>query len=180
MAALHRRLALGTGRNVSLGRDVTFQSGSRVRSRFGGHVRLDDRVRIDHGALVFSQCGDIHLGEGVYVGPYTVLFGSGGLRVGSNTAIAAQSVIVPSNHVFADAGRSTWEQGVTMEGVAIGSEVWIAARVVVLDGVSIGDGAVVAAGAVVTEDVPPLALVAGVPARVIRTRSGSPQVDAAR
>jgi acetyltransferase-like isoleucine patch superfamily enzyme len=52
--------------------------------------------------------------------------------------------------------------------VTVGDKVWIGARVTVLKGVTIGDGAVVAAGALVTDDVPPRALVGGVPARVLR------------
>ncbi len=54
--------------------------------------------------------------------------------------------------------------------IIIGSDVWIGARVIVMDGVTIGHGAVVAAGAVVTKDVPPYAIVGGVPAKVIRYR----------
>lgn len=54
--------------------------------------------------------------------------------------------------------------------VTIGNDVWIGARAVILDGVTIGDGAIVAAGAVVHADVPPYAIVGGVPARIIRFR----------
>jgi acetyltransferase-like isoleucine patch superfamily enzyme len=54
--------------------------------------------------------------------------------------------------------------------ITIGSDVWIGARVIVLDGITIGHGAVLAAGAVVTKDVPPYAIVGGIPAKVINYR----------
>lgn len=56
------------------------------------------------------------------------------------------------------------------ERIKIGNDVWIGARVIILDGVTIGDGAIVAAGAVVTKDVPDYAVVGGVPAKVLRYR----------
>ena len=52
--------------------------------------------------------------------------------------------------------------------VVIGNNVWLADKVSVMPGVTIGDGAIVAANAVVTKDVPPYALVAGIPAKVIK------------
>ncbi len=57
----------------------------------------------------------------------------------------------------------------TFRPVTIGKNVWIGDHATILPGVTIGDGAVVAAGAVVTKDVPPRTVVAGVPAKIIRT-----------
>jgi len=54
--------------------------------------------------------------------------------------------------------------------IEIGNDVWIGANAIIVDGIKIGDGAIVAAGAVVTKDVPPYAIVGGVPAKIIRYR----------
>jgi len=54
--------------------------------------------------------------------------------------------------------------------ITIGNDVWIGARAIILDGVHVGDGAIIAANAVVSKDVPPYAIMGGVPAKIIRYR----------
>jgi acetyltransferase-like isoleucine patch superfamily enzyme len=57
-----------------------------------------------------------------------------------------------------------------LQHTKVGNDVWIGAGCIILDGMTIGDGAIIAAGAVVTKDVPPYAIVGGVPAKIIRYR----------
>ena len=61
-------------------------------------------------------------------------------------------------------------------GAVIGNDVWIGSNAIILGGVTIGDGSIIAAGAVVTKDVPPYAIVGGVPAKVIRYRFAEEQI----
>lgn len=61
--------------------------------------------------------------------------------------------------------------------IVIGNDVWVGARAIILDGVSISDGAIVAANAVVTRDVPPYAIVAGIPAKIITYRFKQDKID---
>ena len=62
--------------------------------------------------------------------------------------------------------------------IVVGHDVWISAGAMILSGLKIGNGAIIAAGAVVTKDVPPYAIVGGVPARLIRMRLSEAQVAA--
>jgi acetyltransferase-like isoleucine patch superfamily enzyme len=78
--------------------------------------------------------------------------------------------IFAENHRFADPTVIMKEQGVTRARVVIEDDCWIASGSTILAGVRIGRGSVVAAGAVVTKSVPPYSVVAGVPARVVRSR----------
>jgi acetyltransferase-like isoleucine patch superfamily enzyme len=59
----------------------------------------------------------------------------------------------------------------------IGNDVWIGTRAIVLGGIKVGDGAIIGAGAVVTKDVPPYAIVTGVPAKVMRYRFADAMIE---
>lgn len=106
--------------------------------------------------------------------------------VGNFTAIGPECVIGPGQHptnylttnsIFYKPGNwgfhDDWVEKIDFDETApicIGNDVWIGRRVSIMNGVTIGDGAVVAANAVVTKDVPPYAIVGGVPAKVIKYR----------
>ena len=94
-----------------------------------------------------------------------VLDGRGGLKIGENVDIAQETNIWTEQHDY----NSPTYKSVCKE-VIIEDYVWLASRVTVLPGVHIGRGAVVASGAVVTKDVPPLAIFAGIPAKIIGYR----------
>jgi acetyltransferase-like isoleucine patch superfamily enzyme len=110
--------------------------------------------------------GDPSIGEGTWIGAFTVIDGSGGLRIGRGCDISCGVQIYTHSTVRrCVSGRAVDE--IDREPVSIGDHVFVGAQAVVMMGVSIGDRAVVAAGAVVTSDVPADTVVAGVPARPI-------------
>jgi acetyltransferase-like isoleucine patch superfamily enzyme len=89
----------------------------------------------------------------------------GPLVIGENVSISPEVAILTASHRADDPEFPVETQPVTIE-----DHVWIGTRATILPGVRLGRGCVVAAGAVVTRDVPPLAIVGGVPARQIGTR----------
>ncbi|BAY34799.1 hexapeptide repeat-containing transferase [Nostoc carneum NIES-2107] len=141
-----------------------------LNSTPNGSIRLGQGCVVHKGAILASYGGSIEIGDEVSVNPGTILYGHGGLRIGDNTRIAANTVIIPANHVFIDINKPIKDQGLTCKGISIGCDVWIGTGVTILDGVTVGDGAVMGAGCVVTKDVNPGEVVAGVPAKLIALR----------
>jgi acetyltransferase-like isoleucine patch superfamily enzyme len=84
--------------------------------------------------------------------------------------VGPNSSIIGGNHGMVLGGGYMDQQKSSSVGILIGNDVWIGSNVVILDGVIIGDGAVIAAGSVVKMDVPVNAIVAGVPAKIIKFR----------
>lgn len=129
---------------AGLGRGSGVQLGCRFLN--GRKVRIGDRSVINFGTLIDGRRFAVSIGNDVSIGPEAAI-----LTLGHD----------PHSPSFADRGGE----------VRIGDRAWIAYRAIVLPGVTIGEGAVVAAGAVVADDVPPLAIVAGNPARQVGERS---------
>lgn len=110
----------------------------------------------------------ISIGASCNINKKCVLDGRGGLIIGNNVDIAQEVNIWTEQHDY----NSPSYKAVCKE-VVVEDYVWLASRVTVLPGVHIGRGAVVAACAVVSKDVPPLAIVAGIPSKIIGYRKES-------
>ncbi|MGA7524234.1 MAG: acyltransferase [Acidobacteriaceae bacterium] len=94
-----------------------------------------------------------------------------GTTIGDHVMMGPDVMIFSRNHRYSRFDVTMDLQGQTEESpVTIGDDVWIGARAVLLPGITIGRGSIVGAGAVVTRNVPPGAIVAGNPARVVRYR----------
>jgi acetyltransferase-like isoleucine patch superfamily enzyme len=151
--------------------------GARLQLRPGlangksGSIRVAANCQLETGVVLEAFGGSINLERGVFIGPYTVVYGHGGVTVGEDTLISMHCRILSSNHtVPATERRIRWEPDI-LEPTKIGCDVWLGAGVTVLAGVAIGDGCVVGAGAVVTKDLPPYSIALGVPAKITGQRS---------
>ncbi len=157
---------------IWLGDAVHVHYHSELRSGQDSKIQLADGCRIGPYAMLLANEGYLKMGCNGYVGPFSILRGDGGLEIGCDVLISPQVVIMTANHAFEDCMHPIRQQGDVREAVVIEDDVWLGTGVKVMAGVRIGRGAVVAAGAVVTKDVPPFAVVGGVPARLIRFRQG--------
>lgn len=128
-----------------------------------------DIVDVRENVFLFAV-EKIHLGSRISIHPMCYIDATGGLRIGNDVSIAHSTSILTTNHTWTDENVPVRDQPVVCSPVEIGDDVWVGAGVRILAGVSIGSGAIVAAGAVVTKDVPPNAMVAGVPARRVKSR----------
>jgi acetyltransferase-like isoleucine patch superfamily enzyme len=118
--------------------------------------------------IIFSH--RMTVGRRVAINVGTYIDAGGGLDIGDYVMIGPHCVISSREHSIDPTGAPMCYQPVRYGTIAIGNDVWIGANVSIRGGVKIGDGSVVAAGAVVVRDVPPNAIVGGVPAKVLRYR----------
>ena len=157
----HERIALGRGCKIHADASVD-------ASRSPG-VRLGDKVTLNRYAYVQGGNGGVRLGNGVEINNYSIVNGTGGVDIGDDTLVGPGVRIISYQHRHA-AATTIRSQPVDARPIRIGRDCWLGANSIIMAGVSIGDGAVVAAGAVVRADVPPGAIVAGVPATVKKYR----------
>ena len=137
-------------------------------------ISLEKDVSLDDGVVLLCSGSPkenkISIDEGSYLNRYTMLDAHTEIRIGRNCMIGPYCYITDANHGRAP-GVPVKEQTMEPRPVVIEDDVWLGAGVVVLPGVRLGSGCVIGAGAVVTNDVPPGAVFAGVPAKAIGSRA---------
>jgi acetyltransferase-like isoleucine patch superfamily enzyme len=112
----------------------------------------------------------LSIGQGTYVNRCSFLDAVESVKIGRRVAIGPGCYITDHDHGD-DPMRPPLEQEMLARPTQIGDDVWLGANVVVLKGVTIGDRTIVGAGSVVTKSLPSDVIAAGVPAKVIRSRS---------
>lgn len=110
---------------------------------------------------------NITVGKNVFINACCHFQDQGGITLGDNCLVGHNVVFATLNHGFAPEER----QSMLSAPIVVGRNVWIGSNSTILQGVTIGDNSIIAAGSVVTKDVPANAIVAGVPARFIRSIS---------
>lgn len=162
-----RRLEAG-GDDIRIHPSVEIRSPSRLT--LGSEVVVDCGVVLHCGGMPWSgYAGGISIGSKSYIGPNSVLFGAGCIEIGESVLVAPGVVITSQEHQQGHRADMR-DQPVELDRIVIERNVWIGANATILPGVRLGHGSIVGAGAVVTQNVPAMTVVLGVPARVARER----------
>jgi acetyltransferase-like isoleucine patch superfamily enzyme len=167
----------GTGRFEarelgSLGERVVIEEGVLVFNP--GHVHLGDDVYVGHRAMLKGDTrNELVVSDGSWIGQDCFLHSAGGIRIGRDVGLAPRAMILTSKHAETALPTPIMHGPLELEPVEIGDGSDLGLGSILLPGTRLGAGVLVGAGAVVKGEFPDGAVVAGVPARVLRSRGGS-------
>jgi acetyltransferase-like isoleucine patch superfamily enzyme len=167
---LRRRLLTSAGHRwrtdglLFLGRGLELQISRSGRVDFGRFVWIGD------GTKIRCHEGLVEIGTKTVMGQECTISAYQRVRIGEQCVIADRAMFIDFDHGVVEVERSIREQGIYKRDVEVGSNVWVGYGACILRGVRVGDNSIVGTNSVVTKDVPANAVVAGIPARVIRMR----------
>jgi acetyltransferase-like isoleucine patch superfamily enzyme len=153
---------------------VTTQFDGPVHAATGTVLTLGESCRLGRGAYFETEeSGSIRVGSHVRINAGCVIVSHAAITIGSDCLIGEYVSIRDADHGV-DPGSAIRSQPHRSDPIRIGDNVWIGRGAVILRGLTIGSGAVIGANSVVTRDVPPMGIVVGAPARLLRMRDASP------
>ena len=160
------------GRGLMVGKHCTIDALGVEGITLGDNVHFGDYSYCVKKIMnnVPSLGKGIKVGNNVGFGTHGFFGGAGGVEIGDDTIIGNYVSIHPENHNYKNTEVPIRMQGVCRKGIKIGKGCWIGAKATILDGTVLGDGCIVAAGAVVNGNFPPMSILGGVPAKIIKLR----------
>ena len=153
-----------------IGAGAVLQIGKQARIEIGRWSWLG------HGCKLRAHEGVISVGAKTVLGQECTISAYQHVSIGRECVIADRVMLIDFDHGMVEVDRPIRLQGIYKRDVRVGNNVWIGYGACILRGVTVGDNAVIGTNAVVTRDVPENAVVAGVPARVIRMRDEPTQM----
>ncbi len=133
-------------------------------------LRIGRWAWIGNGSKIRVHEGEVSIGAKTVMGQECTISAYQHVQIGRECILADRVMLIDFDHGAVEVERPIRLQGIYKRDINVGHNVWIGYGACVLRGVSVGDNAIVGTSAVVTQDVPENAVVAGVPARVIRMR----------
>lgn len=158
------------GRTLTLGDQVEINALSRKGITIGNNVSILKNTIIECTGVIRELGEGLTIGNNVGISQNCFIQVRGKVEIGSHVIFGPGVSLFSENHNFDRTDEYIINQGATRQGVKICDGVWVGSGAIILDGVTIGENAIVAAGSVVNKDVPPYAIVGGIPAKTIKNR----------
>lgn len=171
---LGRKVKIKNKSNIDFGTNCTLEEYVKIDAFSSNKIYFGNNVKIGAYSIVSSTSHFSHFGVGLKmgndsaVGEFSYFGSAGGICIGENVIMGQYISFHSENHSFADKSKTIREQETTSQGIVIGNNVWVGAKVSFLDGSQIGNNCVVAAGAVVKDKFSDNCLIGGVPAKLIK------------
>jgi len=157
-----------------LGKGLELKIEPRGKIRFGRFVWIGD------GTKIRCHEGAVEIGAKTVMGQECTISAYQHVRIGEECVIADRAMFIDFDHGIVEVERPIRLQGIYKRDVEVGNNVWIGYGACILRGVSVGDNSVIGTNAVVTKDIPANAVVAGIPARIVRMREAPQEMRWAR
>lgn len=160
--------------NINLGCNVTLESYTILDGYAKNKIEVGNNVKFGSYSILSCTSHLSKYGKGFKIGNNSSCgrfceFGSaGGIEIGNDVIMGSYISFHSENHYFNNTSKLIREQGVYSQGIVLGNNIWVGAKVTFLDGVVIGNNCVIAAGSVVKGVFPDNVVIGGVPAKILK------------
>jgi acetyltransferase-like isoleucine patch superfamily enzyme len=161
---------LHLGKTVNIGDNVEINALSREGIRMGNNVSIHRNTIIECTGVIRSIGIGLIIGNNVGIAQNCFIQVRGKVVIDDDVIIGPGVSLFSENHNFSDPDKPIRDQGETRIGISIEEGVWIGAGATVLDGVIIGRHSIIAAGSIVNKNIPAYSIVAGIPAKIKKSR----------